>query len=79
MLARAIQRIIERGMASGEFVAESAPLLARFITAAHLSLLAPADAVRQPWCSSTLQAFESQGLTAAPKAPRQASAGRRVR
>ena len=67
MLARAVQRIIERGVAGGEFVTEDSASLARFITAAHMSLLVPA-VVDGATLVGTLQGFELRGL-AAPAAP----------
>ena len=78
MLARAIQRIIERGVAAGEFVTQDPPSLARFITAAHMYLLMPTVA-DEATLVSTLQAFELGGLAAPPKAPSPSEAGRRAR
>jgi AcrR family transcriptional regulator len=78
MLARAIQRIIERGVASGEFVTADTASLARFVTAAHMYLLLPA-VVDEATLVDTLQAFELRGLAAPPKALPPAHAGRRAR
>jgi AcrR family transcriptional regulator len=78
MLARAVQRIIERGVASGEFVTDEPTSLARFVTAAHMYLLVP-TAVDEATLVDTLQAFELRGLVAPPKALPSAHAGRRAR
>jgi AcrR family transcriptional regulator len=41
LLSRAMQRIIERGMAAGDFASGDAELLARLIGSAHMYLLTP--------------------------------------
>lgn len=41
LLAAAIQRIIDRGIASGEFAQVDAELVSRFISSAHMYLLSP--------------------------------------
>jgi AcrR family transcriptional regulator len=77
MLSRAIQRIIERGVASGEFVTDDPASLARFITAAHTYLLVP-TVVDEATLVDTLQAFELRGLAVPPNALPPVRAGGRT-
>lgn len=64
ILSRAIQRIIERGVASGDFVVSESAHLARLLASAHLYLAAPpADDAA---LIETLQSFELRGLAAPP-------------
>ncbi len=66
MLAGAIRRIIERGVAAGEFVDVDAVLLSRFLASAHMYLLSPTaldfDEAAQ---IETLCEFELRGLAPA--------------
>ena len=65
MLAAAICRIIERGVASGEFVASDGVLLSRFIASAHMHLLSRAAMkISERALVEALCALELNALTA---------------
>lgn len=66
MLAAALRRIIERGIAAGEFAAADAVLLSRFIAGAHMYLLtSAASETDEATLIDTLCAFELRALAAA--------------
>ena len=65
MLAGAIGRIIERGVASGEFAVSDAVLLSRFIASAHMYLLSrPAMKIGERALVDALCELELNALTA---------------
>lgn len=65
VLSVAIQRIIEAGMATGDFAPGDAELLARLITGAHMYLLSPsAHETGEDIVIATLCAFELRALAA---------------
>jgi AcrR family transcriptional regulator len=64
VLARAIQPMIEQGMARGDFAQGDAAILARLIAGAHMSLLIPgALDVDEDAVTATLCAFELRALS----------------
>ncbi len=66
VLSKAIQRIIEAGMATGDFAAGDAELLARLITGSHMYLLSPiAQETAEDVVIATLSAFELRALARA--------------
>ncbi len=65
VLSRAIQPMVEQGMARGEFAAGDAALLSRLIAGAHMSLLSPsAHDTDEDVLIATLCAFELRALGA---------------
>lgn len=72
LLANAIRRVIERGVASGEFVASNAALTAHLVTGAHMFVFTPAamkfseHAIAQSLCDFELRAL---GVEIAPDTP----------
>jgi AcrR family transcriptional regulator len=69
VLSSAIQLIVERGMARGEFAAGDAAMLSRLITGAHMSLLGPLPReVDEDVLISTLCEFELRALCATGEA-----------
>lgn len=67
-LGDAIARIIERGIASGEFASGDAHLLSRFVASAHMYLLSPgAQEIDEASLIETMCEFELRALGASPR------------